>query len=218
MPNPWQYSRGRRIATQVVMWLILAATIGLAALVSAHRRTALQVALASPQTVKHVTIALPKDWEVTPNRNDLAPTFLTARPSDDDSVRIVVTLDPLPQHRTPLQMALPGSGKRGRDKITQAPLTIAGNPGVLISYAQKQSMRGFPGQDDLEMDVKSVVAATVLPSGKGLSIELNDIGEPEPADLDLVRRIVASISVKGEPALEQASEVKLRGDIAVAVP
>src|SRR5436305_844977 len=105
MANPWQYSRGRRIATQVVMWVILAAAIGLAALVSAHRRTALQVALGPAQTVKHVTIALPKDWEVTPNRNDMAPTVLTARAGDDDSLRMVVTLDPLPQNRTPLQMA-----------------------------------------------------------------------------------------------------------------
>ena len=63
MANPWQYSRARRIATQIVMWVILGGTVLLAALVSSYRRNALQVALAPPETIKGITIQIPRRWD-----------------------------------------------------------------------------------------------------------------------------------------------------------
>ena len=65
MAKSWQYPRWRRVAMQGTMWLILAATVGLAALVNRHQRHALVPALdtKSPITLGNsVKVFLPANW------------------------------------------------------------------------------------------------------------------------------------------------------------
>jgi hypothetical protein len=201
------------------MWGVLAVSVGLAALVSAHRRNALRIQLRQSQTIKHVGISMPADWEITPDRNELAPTVLTAQPSDEEFLNLTVTLEPLPQHLSPSEVALPrNAGRVGRQQVSQEPIEMAGHPGILVSYAQKISPRGIPQMADFDVSTKNIIAATVLPSGRALAIRLIDLGEPEATDLDLVRRMAASIKVENEPAMQSVRRVKLSGDIEVTVP
>ena len=63
MARPWQYTRGRFILMQAVMWLILAATVGLAALVV--RKRSHPVELTQPVTLGRISLLLPKGWRVS---------------------------------------------------------------------------------------------------------------------------------------------------------
>ena len=85
MARSWQYPRWRRTGVQVVLWLVLAATLGVAALVVRHKRLVGWVELTPVRTVDLpggvvVGVRLPKGWPVdhdaAEHNND---------PDDDDA-------------------------------------------------------------------------------------------------------------------------------------
>src|SRR5678816_3558184 len=64
MAKNWQYGRLRIVVLQVVMWLVFAASLGVAAFID-HRRTgALDVTLGEPRTFGRLVVRLPKGWEL----------------------------------------------------------------------------------------------------------------------------------------------------------
>lgn len=73
MARPWQYTRGRFILMQVVMWLILAAAVGVAALITRQRTH--PISLAAPVSLGRISVSLPKGWRAaTPNPRELPQT------------------------------------------------------------------------------------------------------------------------------------------------
>src|SRR5690348_1980716 len=52
----------RRTALQVVLWIILGATAGVAALVSHHRQVALRIELGEPVQMGDISIRPPTNW------------------------------------------------------------------------------------------------------------------------------------------------------------
>src|SRR5688572_10863156 len=62
-----QYTRGRLIMLQLIMWIIFGMCMGMAALVTARHRSAYLVELAEPVKVGPFTAQLPKGWTVTTN-------------------------------------------------------------------------------------------------------------------------------------------------------
>src|SRR5438034_7830376 len=85
MARPQTYSPARRFMMQGIMWIILGASVGLAALVSHHRRSAFELKLAPPITYRTVTVQLPKGWKLTKNPDELSSTLITADESADSS-------------------------------------------------------------------------------------------------------------------------------------
>src|SRR2546421_5122303 len=85
MARPQTYPPSRRFMMQGIMWIILGATVGLAALVSHHRRSAFEVKLAPPITYRAVTVQLPKGWKITKNPDELTSTLITASESADST-------------------------------------------------------------------------------------------------------------------------------------
>src|SRR3954470_17574659 len=74
MSRPWQYTRSRYFLMQAVMWLVLGATVGLAALVSRHRQgraDELSDKYEVPSPSGRVNVFLPKGW-VTDGRRPRA--------------------------------------------------------------------------------------------------------------------------------------------------
>ena len=63
MGRPWEYPRWRRMLMQVLMWLILGGTIGLAQLVTYHRSHA-PIALSPPVQVGPFLVRVPDGWSV----------------------------------------------------------------------------------------------------------------------------------------------------------
>jgi hypothetical protein len=211
---------------QGIMWIILGATIGLAALVSHHRRSAFEVKLSPPITYRSVTVQLPKGWKLTKNPDELSSTLMTADESADSSdedeesggrtIRIV--REPLGTYRTPLEFALtrlaPGGHRAGEH------LPIAGLPGEL--QVQRRDMTPKSLQQILAhgglVPAKTLCIATVGNSGRGLAVELEGTGEPESHDIDLIKRIAATIKIADEPPLTEAPEIVLGNDVHVPVP
>src|SRR5688500_10159753 len=62
MAKSSHYSRWKRVAMQASMWTVLAASVGLAALVSRQRTKELTVRLGEPQRVGRVMVRLPEGW------------------------------------------------------------------------------------------------------------------------------------------------------------
>src|SRR5688572_29586169 len=74
MPKSWQYPRWRRVAMQAVMWVILGATVALAALVSHEVRRSRLVQLADERTLDdNLAVRLPKGWQDGAGPGDTAP-------------------------------------------------------------------------------------------------------------------------------------------------
>src|SRR5207247_589660 len=144
--------------------------------VSAHRRKALQVTLAPTEApARRITVSIPSGWEIARGHDDLSPLVLKAQEIEDEERQLAVMLDPLAQHVSPLQVALREIGKSPREKFLTEPIELAGSPGVLVSCVQRAKVLGLPA--GYESDEKIVVAATVLPSGRALSIGLFGSGE-----------------------------------------
>src|SRR5581483_3935210 len=64
MAKNWQYGRLRAVALQLVMWLILGASLGLAAYIDHRRSGSLDVTLGEPRTVGRLVVRPPAGWEV----------------------------------------------------------------------------------------------------------------------------------------------------------
>jgi hypothetical protein len=91
MAKSWQYSRWRRVAMQVTLALVLAATVGLAALVTRGRSAELRVELGTPIEVGSLKMRLPAGWSVT-----MSPVTVTASDQITDVPReVAVMQEPL---------------------------------------------------------------------------------------------------------------------------
>src|SRR5690349_10544955 len=167
MARPQTNSPARRFMMQGIMWIILGATVGLAALVSHHRRSAFEVKLAPPITYRSVTVQLPKGWTIKKTSDELSSTLITATESADSSdedeegggrtIRIV--REPLGSYRTPLEFALtrlsPGGHLRGKEH-----LPIGGFPGEAL----------FQVRDLTPKSLQQILAHGGLVSEKNLCI------------------------------------------------
>ena len=65
---------------------------------------------------------------------------------------------------------------------------------------------------------KTIIAAAIAPSGRGVSIELDGDGEVAASDMDLIKRIAATVKLSDEPALIDSGEVSLDNGIHLPIP
>src|SRR4051794_905966 len=104
MPKPSDYTPARRRLMQLVMWLILLATMGLAAAVGASNRRANRVDL-SPQsvTVNGVTARIPMKWRSRPRGDDPRTVVQASDAGPGEQGRVVTILcDRAPAPMSPL--------------------------------------------------------------------------------------------------------------------
>ena len=98
MARSWQYPRWRRIVVQVVLWVVFAATIGVAQLVVRHRQLVGSVDLAPLRMVDlpggvEIGVRLPKGWPVDHDAAEHGGD--DERPSDlGDSIRAFEAHEP----------------------------------------------------------------------------------------------------------------------------
>ncbi|MEO6434328.1 MAG: hypothetical protein ABIP55_01015 [Tepidisphaeraceae bacterium] len=211
---------------QIVMWLILAATVGLAAIVSSVNRRANRVEL-SPQSVSagDVTVRLPLRWRAQPRGDD---PRIVARAIDaalEEEARIIEVLcDTLPLPRSPLQYIaelvqfppdlLSSAGGEDDEVLSIMPVTVAGQAGVLVSIDAMLLGRGTAG-----LPQKDVYACAVLPSQRVVVVHLRGLGGPDVNDRVLVQQIAKAISVKNEPKTNASRVVlALPGGLSLAPP
>ena len=202
MSRPWQYTRSRYFLMQAVMWLVLGATVGLAALVSRHRHARgdnLSEKFDVPSPSGRVNVLLPKGW-VTDVRRPRAgqpdPARVIARePADEaDPDRpgrtVTVTLDPVPEDVTATQYLA---------EIRKLPLyqvrpTLLGTRKWIMTSGQAPLPAG-----DEELPGFRLNACTIIGSGAqtmALDIEITGFLRQDSKDEDLLKQIAARVQVK----------------------
>src|SRR5687768_11936341 len=163
MARSWQYPRWRRYVMQATMWLILGATLGLAAFVNHERRRSLRVELGAPATYGPITVRLPRAWDViAPRESDPRVLVSATEPAQTPARRpgqgrtVTVLRERLPAARGPLEHLLISISQpaavhgpaQWQDAIEG--VTIGGWPGLMVSLAkvqQRQSERRAEADD-----------------------------------------------------------------------
>jgi hypothetical protein len=189
MARNWQYPRWRRLLMQSAMWVILGATVGLAALLDRHQHMETRVTLGSPVQCGGIQLQLPSHWMIESSDAGLiTATFLGGFPSQH---HLEVTVTP---------PAEPGL----IDQLLQKE-----NPGppqaVTFGPAGSQAGSLYVRRDQLNQDGESfaigrVVATTIFPNGPEVTIRLEHVDRNDQSmefddDIDLVRRIAATVQI-----------------------
>src|SRR5688572_3510330 len=173
MARSWQYPRWRRYAMQATMWLVLGATVGLAAFVNHERRRSMRVELGSPTSHGWLVVRLPKTWQqsVLPEREDRV-IAVAVEPDEQRLGRTVtITRDRVTRPISPLEFLLTSNAqmlgldlqlaqdpKGGKDLVE--PITVGGHPGVLVRGVRASGRHGGGS-----LPHKEIYAATIVPSG-----------------------------------------------------
>ena len=211
---------------QITLWLLLAATLGLAALVDHQRQKALRVSLGPVQTFGDLSVRLPAHWQMNAGEAESAVVvsaedqteagqrrhealrrldIIRLRTRDFISPLEILLQDPQVARLLKSQMA------QGEDSLKSVPM--GSWPGILLTMESTADRRRGV------VTAKELLAATVLPSRQAILIRLSGFGMVEPADEQIVRQVAASLSFADEvlPA-SSGGEVLLHGGIQLAVP
>jgi hypothetical protein len=201
MAKSWQYPRWRRYVMQVVMWVILAGTMGLAAAVTHYRSAALRVELGDPRARGGVTVQLPRDWlpqSVTDSRVTL---FNLLDPEGEPLPRqLLVQRFAASADADLAETMLEGFALTGARLQRREELQISRRPGVLVIATHSID----PRFDRAGLRGKFVGAAT-MHDGEAIVIALIGAGPIDRTDVDLVRRVASSARVEAAP-VEQAAD------------
>lgn len=183
MPRPWEYPRWRRIVMQVVMWLILGATLGLAQLISNQRARAPE-ALGVPMRVGSFLVRMPEGWALQRFRDQ---DVLGVRGVDPDNYRVLLVLI------VPAPAGPHAIGPTRRITSTPQPIEFSGLhvKGKMVLEQDLQPAQGAA------VPQRSVAAMAVLPSQDTIVVQLVlppgvQVGR---ADTDLLKQVAAAITL-----------------------
>jgi hypothetical protein len=221
---------------QATLWLVLGATVGLAALVNHERRRSMRVELGPPTAHGWLSVRMPRTWQPVPAaapNGDRDGRIIARAVEPDEQLlgrTITITRDRVARPVSPLEFLLSsnnqilgldlllansGRGARQQQDLVE-PITVGGWPGVLVRgvRAAGRGANGAPG-----LPHKEIYAATVLPSGHAIVVKLEGDRPAELSDVEIVKQLAGSIEIAAQPSLGQAGEVvALDGGIRVAVP
>lgn len=178
MARNWQYPRWRRVALQVVMCVILAASVGLAAYIQ-HRRQPPPVTLGEPELRGRLIYRLPVGWR-TSIGGLLGPgPALLAREPGKRKRQILVAQGPARDRSaeewlaTVLGSPLPLPGAE--------PIEIAGETGVMVTV------------HTLDERESGLYAAAVMPEGWAVILVVRGDASFGPSGRDLLRQMARSM-------------------------
>ena len=221
------------------MWLILGATLGLAAFVNHERRRSLRVELGPPAEYGSMTVRMPRAWDViAPNESDPRVVVSATEPAQTPTRRpgqgrtVTILRERLPAARGPLEHLLISISQpaavqgpaQWQDAIES--VTIGGWPGLMVSLAkvqqnqlEKRAQPDEPDDDPRGWPRKAYVACAVLPSRHAVVIQLEGSGTNELSDVEVLKQIAAGIEITAQPPLGQPGEtVALEGGARVTAP
>ena len=171
---------------QVVMWVILAGTVGLAQLVVVERRRS-PIALEPPVRVGPLWVRTPVDWSPTP---DSDPDRGILQLSDDNNPArdMVIGVEPSPPgQETAREANQPGAGTQ--------PIEFKGlrQSGVLVALRRKART-----QEGTWVQEENLLAFTQLPSGYLVEIRLRQQGARiGAAEAEVVKAVADAITWAG---------------------
>ena len=216
---------------QATMWVVLGATVGLAALVNHERRRSMRVELGSPTTHGWLVVRLPKTWQQSASTERDDRIVARAIEPDEQGLgrTITITRDRITRPISPLEFLLTSDAqmlgldlllaqdpKGGKDLVE--PITVGGQPGVLVRGVRAAGRNGG-GNRAGSLPHKEIYGATVVPSGHAIVVKLEGDRPGELSDVEIVKQLADAIEINGQPSLGQSGEtVALEGGIRVNAP
>jgi hypothetical protein len=187
MSRPWEYPRWRRVLMQAVMWVIFAAALGLANLITYHRAHT-PVELAEPINLHNFRVSLPDGWDPTsdwdPDRGELDVI-------DPERTRgLNVSISKLSASSDDSE----GDNEQQVRSRSIEPVQFSGlhQKGIMAIVPRYERESG-----DRVVAHDVLVALTVLPKGEMVKIELRKGGERiGPSDRMLVQAVANAITRK----------------------
>jgi hypothetical protein len=194
MARPVQDSKARRIVTQAIMWAILGLTVGLAALVNARQRSALNADLGEPRQFEGFSLRLPRTWTVPDDPEEPRVLIEVREPYFDTAARrIDVSLEKSPTTQPIAKMMEEAAAQRTTRSIET--ISVGGADGALI--VRREPVMFWPGASYFTTKVS---VTRIMPDERVLNITLTSApGRPGKKeinrDVDLMKRIAASVSL-----------------------
>jgi hypothetical protein len=181
---------------QITLALILAATLGLAMLVS-HRK--MSVKLTTARSARNLLVKLPSGWRLE-RENDPPILFMIHEPGARGRLMTIRSEDEMPGTSVAQFLRKSALFRTTTEVLgddASAPVTLAAVQGLLV---QRKRLLALPAQDEVsiggEVEQTVWVAASVLPSGQAISVELEcPIEIDAEADKRLMINTAEGISV-----------------------
>jgi len=188
MPRTNEITPLRRFLQQAIMWIVLAATIGAATLVSANVNK-----LGEPRKFGELSLRLPQSWEEEGDDDDSAAIVLTERGDSPFSRALAVRYD-APSFA--LDLLFGSTWRRVRQEKVELQDGAAAD--VMV---RKRSLEREYGRGVSELEVLAVVQ----PPGKGRPViisikQLSYGGSQRDAEMNmkLMKRILETVRFGGE--------------------
>jgi hypothetical protein len=184
MPRPPDESRIRRFMMQIIMWVILGATIGLAALVDRHLGNRLDVRLGEPRELPGLTVRLPLGWETEDTSDDPQTLVYLFDRSNRRAMDVRVERPGLSE-----LLGLGGRSRRPtRELISQIPFgdgtgQLTRRVGSLqsgSSYVELTASRGLARGGTLSISLTAPISSSQADLGR---------------EIDLIKRVAASVTI-----------------------
>ena len=201
MAKNWQYGRLRTVALQVAMWLVLGASLGLAAFIDHRRSGSLDVTLGEPVAEGRLVVRLPKGWEVDVQESKAGPP------------RTLTVIDFDRQGRRRRTLRITQEQQSGRPRGPEYYIESAVNLPIDDEGGALQT-EPFPflGQDDavllpLKINMRALrryvptaslpeaglYACAVTPDGLAVLVQVTGDGAYGPSNRALLRRVADNI-------------------------
>jgi hypothetical protein len=203
MARSWQYSRSRRTLMQVIMWLVLAATVGGASLLTRQRLQSRMVQPEKAVRLLAVEVRLPARWQHgtvqyqqdNPDRMAMTSAVEFGRRSRRDTPRfggrhLVIQEEVVPDGTTIVGYMSRHGGDELRELPAEQLADFGGQPGwmVVVPAERGDDGRGTPW---------GIYAGAILPPNRAVMIQMMGPGTVVQGDMEDVRRLAANVRFVG---------------------
>lgn len=183
-----------------LLWVLLAASMGLAAVVTRADRTTVELDIR--KSFGEVAVMMPHGWTVTRTGGLLEPaTLLAVEPKRNGMGRRITVRIGLPNTLEIDEVIGRALIEHGVTDVRQPPepIDVAGRPGLIAS--------GIGGlmMEELGWTSGVGVVCAALPSGRTLTVTLESL-RAGPQEMRLLRQVVAGIQLQSTPASRPAGK------------
>jgi hypothetical protein len=225
MSRQWKSPALRFWMLQATLCFVLAAAVGLAAIVRSRKVHASRIELEAPETFGTLELRKPAGWTGSPHVDGVTLTEPASAERPGRKLRVWhavndVFMSPLEylvrsgDLSTREATLLLDAGGPDDESVRFRTISIAGWPGVLVSQTRWISAPGV----QRPITWKQTLACTILPSGEAVRLRLEGQGVADERDEKLVRRVAEKIILSSSPRPGHRGRLDLGRGIEVLIP
>jgi hypothetical protein len=214
MPLAWYFPRWRQLLMQLVMWIVLGATVVLAAILDRHLRLGQIVELSAPVADGPLSFSLPAGWKSWTRQAEGDGSAHVATDSVAGVTRtLIISRQRVPHPIPPAEFIL---------RAESLPSDGGGHEfqGVTIDHWPGQSTHWAAQRGPLDAGGEllfSVCSAVVLPGDEGIMIRLDKNAPFDAADQRVYHQILDQVRISTTRPSEGAT-VQLAANVTATIP